>query len=99
MMEDSNKMIHNACLEIADRYPTIFNGTECFYVEGPGFRRDYHGFKVLKKSKPCGSFLLTDELLEDETVDEILQRLEALGIDGLLRQNAALVIGNKGIIE
>ena len=76
-----------------------FPGFRCEHSPGAGFDRNCQGFLVFEGARRLGALLLTDDLLDDVPVAEILVRLARACLLECLGKDKPVVFGNRGFIQ
>ena len=93
-MADYMREVLSFCEGFAEAFP----GYSCKHVLGAGFDRNCQGLTVFKDNHRIGTLLLTDNILEDVTVAEILARLKKVRILESLQKDKPIVFGNAGML-
>lgn len=83
------------CAGFAGQFP----GHRCEHSPGAGFDRNCQGFQVFEDSQRLGALLLTEDILDDVPVAEILVRLTRAHLLECLEKDKPVVFGNRGFIQ
>ncbi len=94
-MSEYQSEILSFCTGFAKQFP----GLSCEHSPGAGFDRNCQGFLVFEGTRRLGALLLTDDILEDVAVPEILNRLARARVLECLEKHKPVVFGTRGFLE